>query len=311
MKKMNAITMITVAMVLLVSCNNSPSINDNARKGAETAIKVNAQKLGVNVSDINLRIMFENDSLCIIHANYLVNEKHNNMMEYVYLEYKNQIYEAYQIPSLMNDSVYMSEQEFERFKSGKLFERFSYNDYLYYKCIMLINTHGRQVENKKADVKIPVPISTGLWELCNSTDEFGDETKTNYLMMEGIASLTTNATTSGMDLHLNMIVNKDRFMFKVFEPDGKRLIGEENRPTMVKIKGADGTIQEFEFVWKGDGNVYINDEKNADEVMNSFNDIMNKGGVVSFVMIVDGSLLKTYKFKLDVSGYKEALDYVK
>ena len=135
----------------------------------------------VNIKDINT--VFNNDSLCIIHcfmqAKNALGFTVSNKIEYVYLESNGTKYEAFK--PVQNDSIFQNIDLFNKIKKGKIYESMAYEDALFYRASVFIKSLGRVVGDKEGSCKvnINIPTQTGLWEVGNYIDEFGDDTQKN------------------------------------------------------------------------------------------------------------------------------------
>jgi len=288
----------------ILSCNQSPTIDKLAKGGVEQYIVEINEKLGnVELSSIKTETKLVNDSLCIIEANFDVQdekgEKYPNTIEYVYLIYANKAYEAYQLKGL-GDFIYCPKEAFDMKKKGEIYEELSYNDAMYYLASTIINNCGRLIENHKGGVKIQT--SLGNWKLFNIEDEFGDKTQEKYIGAKGRGTIKFDANRN-IDMTVYLFIRHDEVFFKFHEGDLK-YTSYDNLPISMKIKDADGEVNSFEFVCKDNGDICMNTDKEDKQSYFNFISIIEKGGIISGSTQIYNS---PYIFKIDVSGYKDAI----
>ena len=289
---------------LILSCNQPPTLEEMAKGGVEKYFEEINEKLGnVELSSIKTETKLINDSLCIIEANYDVHdekgEKFPNTIEYVYLIYENKAYEAYQLKGL-EDFIFCPKDVFDMKKKGEIYEELSYDDAMYYLASTIINDHGRLIENHQGEVKIQT--SLGNWKLFNIEDEFGDKTQDKYIGAKGRGTIKLDANRD-IDMTVYLFIRHEEVFFK-FHVDDLKYTSYYNLPIFMKIKDADGEIYSFDFLCKNNGEISMNTDKEDKQSFFKFISIIEKGGIISGSTQINNL---PYNFKIDVSGYKDAI----
>lgn len=303
---MKRITIIAIAFVsvLLSSCNNKAS---HLRKEAEKAMNTifrDYAKDPTSVQISNVSTMFSNDSLCILHLdmkakNGFGNETYSRM-EYIYMTSGNQNYEAYQ--EIATDSVYQNKETFEKKKIGQIYETLSYENALYYRAALLVNTGGRVVGDKpcEIEVNIPMPTNTGFWDIGSYKDEFGEVSGKKFLLIGGKGYFSNSATT-GERMTGYLIVDKESAFFRFIEYDTH--IVKDDEDCRMKIKDCDGDVTNFNLYNNSNGRMEVYNQSDLRE-------ILRKGGIISISAEMGKYTTSKYVFKMNVSGFSQAYDFL-
>ncbi|MBR3477729.1 MAG: hypothetical protein IKH43_01335 [Bacteroidaceae bacterium] len=208
------------AIITIVSCSNETSQFESLAKETLISSYPYLSEEGNKIE--NLDAVYSNDSLCILHLNVILNgsdriEEEWHQGEYVLYSYNGKLYEAiHDLNDLNEERVFLSQEELNSEKKGKIYEDLDYPNALLYRSILLINTSGNEVGKKDVKVSLPTPTGTGLWKLNYLIDEFGDETTEKYISLNGKGEYSNN---SSIEEKLDVILYVDTGMcsFKLFE----------------------------------------------------------------------------------------------
>ena len=257
-----------------------------------------------SVKIANVNAVFSNDSLCIFHFNFTAKNglgmETTSKMEYVYMETGGKKYEAYN--TLDADSVYQDQVTFEKKKVGKIYENLPYESAMFYRAAILANNNGRVVGDKdgEEEISIPIPTNTGFWELGNYIDEFGEETPNRYLRRGG-KGVFSNSATTGSRMTAYLVVDRKNITFRFVEYDDH--VVKDDESCEMKIKDSYGDVHEITLYNSRDGQMTtFSDEK--------VKDILKKGGKITCSAEMGKYSKSKYLFKMDVSGYEEAYEFI-
>lgn len=305
-----------VASLALASCNEKNNFESLAK---DTFKKTYYDRIedDKNVSVENIKTVYSNDSLCILHVdikgvlddvklNNGVKLEINHKLEYVLYSYEGKLYDGYH--SLDDDSVFVSKATLDKISKGTITENLDYDIALLYRSVMYLNSNGKEVGNPDADFYLPIPTGTGLWELDAYVDEFGDKTSDKYLRLRGRGTFSNSAATNEK-LVVYLFTDKDttstHFRFVEY---GSSVVKNEDICYM-KIKDSYGDIHEIKFYCNENGNLFpaYYDENAAKELRG----IIGNEGEISVSAEMDGGYSKSkYKFKLKLDGFKKALELI-
>ena len=309
MKKINYLFM--AACLAFVSCSENPAakLESQAKDNLTTNIKdVAEDKEDVKIE--NIKTVYSSDSLCILHYDIkgkmgigISDGKDFDITlsaEYIFLSRDGKLYEASQL--LSEDSVYVSKATLDKLKKGKIYEKLSYDDAIMYRTILYVNARGKEVGNKDAEVNIPNPMGTGLWELDVYNDEFGEPTNDKYLRLTGKGNFSNSGAT-GESLRVHLFVDKDGMNFRFIEYDSS--VVKETGFCFLKIKDAKGEVHNLTFHCSDDGYILPYSE----EVTEELKKIVEMEGVMSVNAEIPSeySSGSTYQFKLNLDGYAKAM----
>ena len=177
---------ILIICICFFSCAQAPSLEKIANESAEKYIKDYYVDSEVVISNIRTNTKFLSDSLCIIDVAYDAkvpnSEKIQTTVDYIYLLNSNVAYEGRRVDEL-DDITFPSKEEYENKRIGEIYEKLTYEDAIYYLAVLLINQHGRQVNNHNISVNVPHPL--GYWKLYAYEDDFGNMTPKKYVGVYG------------------------------------------------------------------------------------------------------------------------------
>lgn len=303
MKKLSYL-ICTLMAVLISSCaNKAKALKEEAEKAMPQVFSEVAKDPG-SVKISNVKTVFSNDSLCIFHFNLTAKNglgmETTRKMEYVYMETEGKKYEAYN--TLDADSVYQDQATFEKKKVGKIYENLPYESAMFYRAAILANNNGRVVGDKdgEEEISIPIPTKTGFWELGNYVDEFGEKTSNRYLRLGG-KGVFSNSATTGSRMTAYLVVDRKNVTFRFVEYDDH--IVKDDESCEMKIKDSYGDIHEITLYNSRDGQMTtFSDEK--------VKDILKKGGKITCSAEMGKYSKSKYLFKMDVSGYEEAYEFI-
>ena len=297
--------------ITMVSCQSS-KLKSEAQKQIELTLKEAARDPS-SMKLSNMEVVYNDDSLCIIHVDYTgkngLGNEISSKMEYVMLSYKDKYYEAFQELSSNNDEkVYCTKEEFEKSKKGQIYEKLSYESALYYLAAVFINTQGREAGVKDGEYfSIPVPTGTGSWQIGAYTDEFGQKTNEKFLFLEG-AGVFSNSATTNSRLLAAIYVDSDDVVSILLVEYGSSIVKTSDT---YEVHVKDNKEKVYDMTMRGAPDtgrlfpVYYNYDSATME------HILNSKGFVSFSIKERESYgtSSTYVFMVDMTGYAEAKKY--
>lgn len=260
----------------------------------------------------NVNAVYENDSLSIIHFSFTgkngLGIENTTKMEYVYLVENGKKYEA--MHELDGDSIYLSNSAWDKSRKGKIYEHLEYDPAIRYLAATFINNNGRVVGDKaqEQEVKVTVPIKTGAWELKNYSDDFGEETSNKYLVLMG-NGFFSNSATSNSKLTVVFFYDKDSFSFRLFEY-GSSPVKDDDSAYYTRIKDSEGVVHEFR-LWNSGQSGQIGPMSLSGDDYKKMTQILEKGGSITVLMHYSHYGQSDYQFKLDVDGFKNAVEFLK
>lgn len=313
MKELKFLLFISAAFILMAltsSCKESVSEQEN-NKAIEELVeeaKLAATKLVASFNSsmgkdeykvFDSEAVYSSDSLCILHLKVGNNEQAATNNEYCYLSYKQKRYELLTMPG----TVFMSEDEYKKSNNDK-----SYDETIFRKAVEEINRSGKLVGDplfKQLEDKIVLTNEMGNWDIADYVDDFGDKDGGHFLALIGSGVFSNTATTnSPLNVVLSFDARRNVFWFKLLEYNDK-LIKDKNIYNF-KMKDSTGKY--------GEANLYCNDRGTMELTLDSDSAafaMLLKGvlrdGEMSFVAHRQSNLANEYKFKLDVSGFNEAM----
>ncbi len=321
---MKAKFLILTTIMVLVSCGGGSEVAEEIEKELTTGQKASlAMKTLLNelfagdTLAYNITAeeeMFSNDSLCIIHIDYLDKSQQEgeqtNKREYIYLISDST---AYEVMLKEGEKVYFSNTDYDlqrleeiKNRALKASSELEYPLALYYFASLKINLKGRAVGSEDLDSEIHVPslIGVGKWDLRKLTDEFGDETEEKCLAMYGHGVFSNSATTNS-PMTAKIVITKNDFWILLFKYDVPPAVRGGYISTF-KIKDGEGEVHEWwGMQFKRDIICpYYKESLRYDELQQ----ILSKEGSVT-IYISEEYGATTYKFTMDFSGYNEAVKY--
>lgn len=312
MKKHYSFLFLMLMSIVLLSCSKASKLEKEAKETMPKTLHESAKDpSSVKISDVNT--VFSNDSLCILHLLFTAKNgfgiESSSKVEYVYLASGDKKYEAFK--ELNVDSIYQTNSDFEKTKKGKIYEKLQYDNALFYRASIMVNTQGRVIGDKagEQEVNIPVPTGTGLWEVHNFTDEFGEESSGKYLTLVG-KGIFSNSATTGSEMTAILFVTKEMFVsLRLIEYDSNLVKSEDSYDC--KIKDSEGAVHVLTL--KGDeisGN--LTPPFWREEEVEELKAVVEKGGMMTFSLTERNaySTPDTYLFKLDATGFKKAFSFL-
>lgn len=258
----------------------------------------------------NVNAIYQNDSLSIIHFDFTAKNglgmESTDKMEYIFLVQGGKKYEA--IHELAADSVYLDKPTWEKNRKGKIYENLDYDAALRYLAAIYLNDNGRVAGDKacEQEVNIAVPTGTGAWELKCYSDSFGEETNDKYIVLMG-KGVFSNSATSNSELQVVFFIDEESFSFRLFEYSSSP-VKDDDAAYVTRVKDSEGNVHDFRLYNIGkSGQIGTNDKEMYDEIV----EILNKGGEITVIMSYNYYIQTDYRFKLNVDGFKKAINYVK
>lgn len=248
----------------------------------------------------NIKTVFTSKNLCILHAE-ISGIKDLNKVEYLFLTLDGKNYEAFS--NLDDDSVFVSEPTLIKVRKGTIYENLDFEDAILFRASVYMNYFGKEVGTNNTDFFIKSPINTGLWELRDYQDEFGDKTSGKFLSLYGKGTWSNSIETDQKLIAL-LFVNEEIAVFRLVR--NGRLVDEFSG--RIKLKDGEGGIHELYFserdrdiapVWKNE--------------IKEFREIIEKQGILSVIAEVGGGLFSQkyiYKFKFNLEGFKKAMYFL-
>ena len=296
----------------MVSCQSS-KLKSEAQKQMELTLKEAARDPS-SMKLSNMEVVYNDDSLCIIHVDYTgkngLGNEISSKMEYVMLNYKDKYYEGFQeLSSNTDEKVYRTKEEFEKNKKGQIYEKLSYESALYYLAAVFINTQGREAGVKDGEsFSIPVPTGTGSWQIGTFTDEFGQKTNDKFLLLEGAGVFSNSATTNSRLLAAIYVTGSDDDVSILLGEYGSSIVKTSDTYD-VHVKDSKGQV--FDMTMRGDPDTGRLTPVYYDYDSATMTHILNSNGFVYFSIKERDSYgtSSTYVFKVDMTGYAKAKEY--
>lgn len=303
---------ILLLSISIASCTKSSKLKSEAEKQMEITFKEVAKDPS-SVKLTNEEVVYNDDSLCIIHVDYAgkngLGVEINSKFEYVMLSYNGKYYEGFQELSSDDIAVFKSREDFEKSKDEQIYGNLSYESALYYLAAVFVNTQGREEGKKDAhSFNIPVPTGTGCWQIGTYTDEFGEKTLQKFLVLQGKGVFSNSATTNSRLLAALYVNTNDAFSLMLVEY-GSNIVKSDDKYS-VRIKNSKGEV--FNMTLNGDRVSGRLTPSPFDRYDNDYDatikHILNGDGEVVFSITQNNSYgtPSSYLFKVNVSGYEKA-----
>ncbi|MCD8296946.1 MAG: hypothetical protein LUC88_05175 [Prevotella sp.] len=305
------IFLMLVMTIFITSCAKQ-KVENNAKKAMENLIKeIVKDPKSLKISE--KEIVFSDDSLCIIHVNVKAKNGFGadveSKMEYIYLLSNDTAYES--IEDVKDNCIYVTEEDYNKKKDSQIYKDLEYKQGLYYLSSIYLNTSGRKVGDKefKQIVDIPINLGTGSWELDYYLDEFMEKTASSYLRMQGKGIFSNSAITNSR-LTAYLYIDKSSFSFKLLEYDDS-LVKDDDTYTFT-IKDANGEIQYFQYMYNYNGKITgYGDRYSGRNYYDDIIKILSEGGIITVKAVNNSYYSKdTYLFKMNVSGFDKAKEYL-
>lgn len=254
----------------------------------------------------NFKTVFYTQNLCILHI-----EDNNSYapkeIEYLFFTQDGKSYEAFQ--DLSKDSVFVSEPTLKKISKGTIYEKQDFAKATFFRATHYIYSYGREVGNHNTDFVLPITLETGLWELCDNVDDFGDKTSGKYLRLIGKGTYSDNTTTDGKLLAI-LFVERDFVVSLRLIKHEKGIV--ESFGGFIKFKDNDGVIHDIPFLGLSSNDYKVFDVQGKKD--KEFRKIIEKEGVLSGIATQGGSLFEPnetkYKFKFFLNGLEKAMYYL-
>jgi hypothetical protein len=290
--------------ILASSCSKTSGIESDAEDALEKKLD---KSVNSSVSKIEKNKVFLSDSLCIFHVLTEVTSKLPfdiaPKYEYIYMINQNNAYESF---SLLSDSVYMTKEEYEQDKKGKIYENVKYEDFLYNRAIQKINEEGNLVGDDSAKpVDLKLSLKTGLWELHAYEDDFGEASNEKYISVIGTGTSNDNVYS---DYNSILFVDSQSVSIRLFKY-GINILNEHTQCTL-RIKDNKGDVMESKCRVDGGGCVTVH--KSLDLGQKIIALLKQEGSLIGNIENYSSwGMGGVYKFKINVDGYNEAVKYIK
>ena len=286
--------------LVFVSCIETPT--SKFENLAIDTFKESFNELGEDSKDAtikNIKTVFSTDKLCILHAD--ISGMSLKKIEYILLSQDGKNYEAFS--NLDDDSVFVSKPTLIKVRKGTIYENLDFEDAILFRASVYVDYFGKEVGTNNRDFFIKSPINTGLWELRDYKDEFGDKTSGKFLGLYGKGTWS-NSIETDQKLVAYLFVDEDNAFFRLVK--NGRLVDEFYG--RIKLKDGNGGIHELYFsesdkdiapVWKNE--------------IKEFREIIEKEGILSVIAEVGGGLFSQkyiYKFKFNLKGLKKAMFFL-
>lgn len=300
-----AITM--TAMTFSCKQTKSEQITSKANDALVYEAKLAATKLVAAVNStmdkyeykvFDSKVVYSSDSLCILHLKVGYDEKTASDNEYCYLSYRQKKYELLGFVG----NVYISEDEYKKSNNGK-----SYDETIFRKAVEEINRSGYLVGEPFRELKdkIALDYEMGNWDIANYVDDFGDKDGGHFLALIGSGVFSNTATTnSPLTVVLSYDAKRNMFWFKLMEYN-QTLIRDNNIYTY-KIKDSAGKYGNASLYCNDNGTMELTLEKDSAAYAMVLKGAL-RDGEMSFNVHRQSGLANEYKFKLNVTGFNEAV----
>ncbi len=303
---------VIVAMILLLSsCSSERAKLEKVAKEHLTSTFTEMAKDPSSVVLSNIETVYSDDSLCIFHLDFSAKNGFGidvkDKCEYIFVSSNGKNYESYSEINNSDDGIYVTPEKYEKDKKGTIYETLSYEDGLRYLAAIEVNSGGREAGvSDGEDFTIPVPTGTGSWELKAFKDEFGEEGSEKYLLLRGKGVFSNSATTNS-NMTAFFYAQEGGYGFKLVEYNSHVVKSDDSY--QYRIKDSTGDVYEmtlFNSETSGQMNVWLPSD------MSKLEEILTKGGIITVSVRERNaySTPDTYLFKLNVSGYTEAVKFI-
>lgn len=298
--------------VSITACSNGDSFERSVKERMEISLKSYFSEN--HYSELKLsdpQTVWCDDSLCIIETTHsekdLDGEIVSGKIEYITIKYDGKLYESIHKLSSEEPSVYISETEYEKNRSRKIYGCLSYPEAVRYLAIRQMNDFGREVGSGKTEgVNIPVNTGTGKWQIVNRVDKDGKETEDLELRLKCHGAFSDDTTIgSALDAYLN-VDEQEEFSFKLYKY-GKVPVTScrECRLFVMEMNGAERCHNAQLMCWKT-GEITTTLWQTEYDPMGQV--INNCDTAMCSIKTNDGENASTYTFFAELSGYKKARD---
>ncbi|MCQ2179032.1 MAG: hypothetical protein MJY91_02875 [Bacteroidales bacterium] len=304
-----------LSAIFILAAMSSCSQSNKFEQAAMEQLKATITEVARDPSSVklaNFETRYLDDSLCIIQFDFTAKNGFGNEItdreEYVYIGSEGKFYEAYHEIDDEDDSVVITEEQYNKTKSGKIYEALDYAGGLRYIAAMFVNEKGREAGNPEGgEFLIPVPTGTGKWELKAYKDEFGEEKGEKYLVLQGKGSFSNSATT-GSEMSAILFIDKDGdFSFRLVEYSSSIVKSDDEYLFRVKDSEEEVFNMTLQNTYSA-GQMYTFSSASTKQ----FKAALEKEGVMTIYVKELGAwgTPDTYLFKLDVTGFKKAVSFL-
>lgn len=312
MNRIITLFVLSIAALFVFSyCSTSSSKIEKAALAQvqSTLTEIAKDPTSVKIGDIQTKYL--DDSLCILQLNWTakngLGHEVTDQVEYYYIGANGKYYESYQ-EYTGDGALFCTEEQYNKQKVGKIYEELPYGQGLRYLVALFANSQGREAGKKEGGVfSIAVPTGTGLWDLKAYKDEFGEESDEKYLTLRGGGTFSNSATT-GSEMSAILFIDKDGdFSFRLIEYSSSIVKSDDSYS--YHIKDSEGEVYDMKLY-----NSYSSGQMYSfkSEDVATMSRILNKGGVitVSVKELNAYGTPDTYLFKMDVTGFNKAIQYL-
>tara|TARA_B100002003_G_scaffold136455_1_gene126124 strand:- start:518 stop:1066 length:549 start_codon:yes stop_codon:yes gene_type:complete len=155
----------------------------------------------------------------------------------------------------------------------------------------------------------------GNWSLKYFVDEFGDKTDNKYIIISDRDGSFSNSATQGSLLYVRMLIDSryiDEPYFKLYEYGGgnplKGYYSDGHRYTC-SVKNSQG-VKSSIYLFLADDTNFLDIQTN-NKLKSIFLEWVEKEGQVKFACFNQERKIEKYLFKLDFTGYNEAMSALK
>ena len=303
---MRNLSIIALVVLALTACSEASKVKNDAEKAMVQLFKEMAKvPESVRVEEIELK--YSNDSLCIFNANFTAKNGFGNEVttkyEYIYLVSNGRAYEVYE--KVGHDNVFVSLEDFDREKKGKIYEELSYDDAIRYLASAKMIVSGRVVGDKERnEVNIPLTLNTGLWQKCQFTNSFNEKTDDSFIFLTEKGTFSNSATTAS-DLTALLFVTDEHITLRLIEYNSS--VVKDDDTYLLVAKDSNNNVHYFKLQNNYSGNMVFDRYTGGGEF--AFRTLLEKEGVVICAMeeINRYGAPSKYYFKLHLDGYNEAI----
>jgi len=154
----------------------------------------------------------------------------------------------------------------------------------------------------------------GNWSLNYYVDEFGDKTDKKYIIIKDIDGSFSNSATQGSLLQVSMLIDSryiDEPYFKLYEYGGNNPLKgyySDGHSYTCSIKNSQGVKSSIYLFLADDTNILLLTNNKLKLI---FFEWMEKEEQVKFSCFNDERKIEKYLFRLDFTGYNEAVSALK
>lgn len=290
-----------------------PKLEDNAIAQMKTSI-ISWDNQSADPVFSNLNIVFQNDSLCVIHYDVMITnnrgQQRTYQQEYIYLESGGYDYECI----IGSNFVFMGESEYDRVKKGKIYEKLPYKEGLVYRLIKNIRYSGRNLTDPEAGILVKNPMGIGDWDVKDVVDKFGNPTGEKYLSLRSMGHYDMPSVKNN-DLEVFLSIRKDGGKYLSFKKSRYTEIYVTEPDIYITINAPEGEFHSFaESGFYEENKVYREGFSNIyhliyEKPIPVLQDCLSKEQSLQF-FAKEEEYNYTFRWKFNFEGYNEALKYI-